>query len=97
MDNSTAMDYQEIINNRADKAHGTVMALTVVLIFPLGALSRVMLHRVMSPRSLLHFHIGCQIFGMALLLAGFGLGVWTAILHGEVLFGELPPFRTTSN
>jgi protein-S-isoprenylcysteine O-methyltransferase Ste14 len=97
MEHALISEHARMVKHTADKAHGTVMGVTVVLIFPLGVLSRVMLHRVMSPRALLHFHIGCQMLGLALLLAGFGLGVWTAILHKEVLWRAPPPPSSTSS
>jgi hypothetical protein len=80
-------DASEDTKNLADKLHGTVMGLTVVLIFPFGAMSRLMLRHVLSPRSLLLLHVGCQLLGLAMLLTGVGLGAWTAVLHQEVCNG----------
>jgi hypothetical protein len=67
------------------------MGLTVVLIFPLGSMSWKILDHVFSPRSLLWIHVGCQVVGLTMLITGFGVGVWVAILHAEVnlLFFEL--------
>ena len=71
------------LKDLSDKVHGIIMGVTVVLIFPLGAMSWKLLNRVFSPRSLLWIHVGCQVVGLALLITGFGLGVWVAILHSE--------------
>ncbi|KAH8821368.1 hypothetical protein F5884DRAFT_894148 [Xylogone sp. PMI_703] len=68
----------------SDKAHGIVMGLAMVVFFPLGAMSWKLLGRVCSGRTLLWIHIICQTIGFMLLIAGFGLGVWVAILHDEV-------------
>jgi hypothetical protein len=72
------------LKNTSDKVHGIIMSVTVVLIFPLGAMSGKLLNRVFSPRSLLWIHVGCQVLGLTLLVTGFGVGVWVAILHTEV-------------
>ena len=60
------------------------MGLTVVLIFPVGAMSWKLFDRIFGPRILLLIHIAFQILGLALLVTGFGLGVWVAVLHDEV-------------
>jgi len=78
------MDPSKARGHLADKLHGTIMGLTVVLIFPLGAMSRILLHNVLSSRNLLRVHVGCQLLGLAMLLTGLGLGAWTAVLHQEV-------------
>ena len=80
----TVQRVMDIRNDLADKAHGTIMGLTVVLIFPLGAMSRVVFYNVLSSRNLLRVHVGCQVLGLAMLLTGLGLGAWTAVLHDEV-------------
>jgi hypothetical protein len=74
------------VKNIADKAHGTIMGLTVVLIFPVGAMSWKVFDRAFSGRTLLWIHICLESLGFVLLLTGFGLGVWNAIVHAEVCF-----------
>jgi Eukaryotic cytochrome b561 len=68
--------------NNADIAHGTAMGIAVVLVLPIGT----MITRLPGPHRRLgvRIHVFCQLFGMLLLLAGFGMGVWTSIIHTEV-------------
>lgn len=82
--------YSSTIKHLSDVVHGTIMGLAVIVIFPFGIMSWKLLGHVLSPRWLLRVHVGCQILGMALLITGFGTGVWVAILHAEVRF--LPEF-----
>jgi hypothetical protein len=76
--------YPSYLKHNSDKVHGIIMGLTVTLIFPLGAMSKKLLDRVLRPRVLFWTHVVCQTFGLALLITGFGVGVWVAILHDEV-------------
>jgi len=57
-----------------DKAHGTIMGTTVVLLFPLGAIFMRLGGKAWS-------HGLFQIFNLCLLLAGFGLGIKLAKLR----------------
>lgn len=68
----------------SDKVHGVIMGLTVVLIFPVGAMSWKLFDSIFGQRTLLWIHIVYQILGLALLVTGFGLGAWVAVLHDEV-------------
>ncbi len=89
-----AKAYPKKLKHISDKAHGVIMGLTVVVILPLGALSWRILGRICRPRILLWIHMCCQILGLAMLVTGFGLGIWVAVLHDEVcdrdfLFDEI--------
>lgn len=55
-------------------AHGALMGVAFVALFPLGAIAV----RVLSFRGLIWFHAATQIFAYTLALAGMGLGVWIA-------------------
>lgn len=79
-----AHHYPSSTRHLADKTHGVIMAVTVTLIFPLGALIWRLLPGVLASRTLLRMHFTCQVLGLAMLLAGFGLGFWNAITHHEV-------------
>jgi hypothetical protein len=81
-----AGSYPDAIQQVSDKAHGMIMALTVTLILPLGALSWRLLGSVVPTRMLLWIHICCQVLGLAMLVTGFGCGVWAAITHDEVSY-----------
>jgi hypothetical protein len=76
--------YSKEVKHMSDKLHGIIMGLTVVVIFPLGAMSGKLFNRIFSQRTLFWAHICCQTLGLAMLITGFGLGVWVAILHNEV-------------
>lgn len=75
--------------NNADISHGVLMGIATVLVFPIGGL----IARLSKSRYTFWIHVGCQLFGLALLLAGFGTGIWTAIIHQEVGFLQLLPFE----
>lgn len=68
----------------SDKVHGIAMGVAVILIFPLGSICWKVLDRLVSPRSLLKIHVFCQILGLGLFIAGFGVGVWVCVIHKEV-------------
>ncbi|KAI9846772.1 MAG: hypothetical protein M1837_003621 [Sclerophora amabilis] len=55
-------------------AHGVLMALAFVLLFPLGALTI----RILRSRRLVWIHGGAQLFAFSIAIAGFGMGVWIA-------------------
>lgn len=65
-----------------DKAHGVIMGLTVVLLFPLGALSMRIFGRPW-------LHATLQIFSFILLIVGLGLGIELAHLK-SASFGGAP-------
>ena len=71
-----ASDGDVAIANRAIIAHGTIMAFTFVIVFPLGAL----LIRVSSVKGLVWMHAAVQGFGYILALSGLGLGIYIAIV-----------------
>lgn len=79
-----ARDYPVAVRNISDKAHGIIMALAVILILPLGGLSWRFLGSVVSTKSLLWIHVCCQGLGLAMLVTGFGCGIWAAVTHNEV-------------
>ncbi|KAI9788264.1 MAG: hypothetical protein M1816_007030 [Peltula sp. TS41687] len=59
---------------RVIEAHGVVLGLAFVVLFPLGAL----LMRVLSFRGLVWVHAGTQVLTYSLAIAGLGMGVWIA-------------------
>lgn len=63
------------IAGRAKIAHGTIMGLTFVIIYPLGAI----LIRLLSFSGLVWVHAATQIFAYILALTGLGLGVYIAL------------------
>jgi hypothetical protein len=68
----------------SDKVHGILMGITVILIFPFGSICWRLLDRLVSGRTLFKIHICCQLLGLAMLVAGFGVGVWVCVIHNEV-------------
>jgi hypothetical protein len=66
--------------NRAHMAHAVVISLAVVVLLPMGAI----ILRVVPSRMAVQLHWIFQLFSMAVLLTGFGLGVWLSWLHNEV-------------
>jgi hypothetical protein len=57
---------------RARIAHGVLMSLAVILFFPIGGI----LVRVLRNPMTVKLHILCQLLGLSVLVAGFGLGLW---------------------
>lgn len=55
-------------------AHGVIMAVTVVLLLPCGALAM----RLLGFAGLVWFHAGFQVLSLFLFTAGFGIGVYMA-------------------
>ncbi|RMJ25535.1 integral membrane protein [Aspergillus sp. HF37] len=53
------------------RAHGTVMGIAVVLMFPFGALTM----RLLQVRGVMWLHMAWQVVSLLLLTAGFGMGV----------------------
>ncbi|KIX95487.1 uncharacterized protein Z520_08607 [Fonsecaea multimorphosa CBS 102226] len=70
--------------HRSDKVHGIIMGTTVIIIFPFASISWRLLDRLVSGRTLFRIHVCCQLLGLAMLITGFGLGVWVCIIHDEV-------------
>lgn len=58
--------------NRGRIAHGVLMSLAVIVFFPLGGV----LIRILKNPSTVKIHVALQIIGLAVLIAGFGLGLW---------------------
>lgn len=56
-------------------AHATLMAITFVLLFPLGAMAM----RLLSFRGLVWAHAGWMIFAYCAAIAGLGMGIWVAL------------------
>lgn len=76
---------QAYINNIIvfQKAHGIIMGVTVVLLFPIGALSM----RLFGNARL---HMALQTFSLICLIAGFGLGINLAKITFQVRRIPLP-------
>jgi len=72
--------YPEYIGADADIVHGVLMGIAIVLFFPIGAI----ITRLSKSRHMMWIHVGCQISGLIVFLAGFGAGVWTIIVHDEI-------------
>lgn len=83
--------YPAVEKHTSDKVHGTIMALTVAVIFPFGALSWHLFAGVLSTRTILYIHGLCQALGLGMLISGFGVAVWVAITHAEV--SSFPLYR----
>ena len=66
--------------SRASLAHGVIMGLVFVILFPLGAISR----RLPGVKGLLWVHVETQLFAYTMAVAGMGLGIWLAINLYEV-------------
>ena len=60
---------------RTRKAHGIIMGIAFVLVYPLGAI----LIRLLSFSGLVWVHAATQIFAYMLALTGLGLGVYIAL------------------
>lgn len=70
---------------RVQTAHAVLMSLAVVFWFPLG----VILLRLLKVKNTVRWHAIWQSFGLVLLIAGFGLGIWISKKAGVCL----NPFR----
>jgi hypothetical protein len=57
--------------NRARIAHGVLMSLAIIVFFPMGGF----LVRLLSSPRTVRIHMLCQIIGLGILVAGFGLGL----------------------
>lgn len=75
--------------HQAVLAHGSLMGLAFVAVFPFGAIAM----RVLSFRGLIWFHAATQFFGYTLALAGMGLGVWIATKPDYIVRSFLLSFR----
>ncbi|OAP60485.1 hypothetical protein AYL99_05487 [Fonsecaea erecta] len=74
--------------HRSDKVHGIIMGVTVIIIFPFASISWRLLDRLVSGKTLFRIHVACQVLGLAMLIVGFGIGVWVCIIHKEVYNDE---------
>ena len=61
--------------NRIRKAHGAIMSLAFVIVYPLGAI----LIRLFSFSGLIWVHAATQIFAYMMAVTGLGLGVYIAL------------------
>jgi hypothetical protein len=64
----------QVVLKRYKLAHGVLMGVPAVILFPLGAISM----RLFSFPGLVYLHAGIQMLGLCLVIAGFGIGVWFA-------------------
>lgn len=80
-------DQSSELVDRVTKAHGVVMGLAFVVLFPLGAL----LMRLFSFRGLVWVHAGNQILTYSLAIAGLGMGIWIANETSQVCIATLNP------
>lgn len=85
-DNMPGMRGTEAERNRAHIAHGTVISIAIVLLFPIGG----MITRQSHFKHRIWLHAAWQMFSMLVLITGFALGVWLSILHNEVSFASPP-------
>jgi hypothetical protein len=76
-----ANKYPKFVRHDADIAHGVLMGIAIVLFFPIGAI----ITRLSRSRHMIWIHVGCQISGLIIFLGGFGTGIWTSIVHDEVI------------
>ncbi|KIW85421.1 hypothetical protein Z517_00811 [Fonsecaea pedrosoi CBS 271.37] len=74
--------------HRSDKVHGIVMGVTVIILFPFASISWRLLDRLVGGRTLFKIHVCSQLLALAMLIVGFGTGVWVCILHNEVYNDE---------
>ncbi|KAK4996068.1 hypothetical protein LTR66_004237 [Elasticomyces elasticus] len=71
----------EAKQQRIVMAHGICMGLAFAVLFPFGSI----ILRAFSFRNLVWVHGGWQTFVYCIALAGFGLGVWLAVLEDQLL------------
>jgi hypothetical protein len=83
------LTHAKILKNDADIAHGVLMGIAVILVFPTGAI----ITRLSKSRHVFWIHVGLQISGLVLLLGGFATGIWTSIIHNEVNANLVCPGR----
>ena len=74
--NGSNSNRDELKVNRVITAYGTIMGISFVIIFPLGAL----LIRLCSFRGLVRVHAGLQIFGYTIAMGVLGLRVYIALV-----------------
>lgn len=68
------------LRKNAHIAHGVLMSIAVVLIFPIGAV----MIRLFSFPSLVKWHAVLQSVGLLVLIIGYGMGAWLGYLMNEV-------------
>lgn len=61
-------------------AHGLIMAIAFVILYPTGAL----IIRLLNVRGTLWIHAAWQVFAYLCVLAGLGMGAWIATNGDEV-------------
>ena len=66
--------------NKARIAHGVLASLAVILFFPVGAIFL----RLYTGKNVVRYHYIWQLFGLAILISGFGLGIWLEMQIDEV-------------
>ena len=90
-DQSPAMMAKKQKAHRVLIAHGVIMSLAWVVVFPLGAI----IIRLFSFSNLVWVHAGIQAVGYMMAIAGLGLGAWvgTAVEEYEVSRIHSPPSR----
>ena len=62
-------------------AHGFIMAFAFVVLFPVGALMR---HLTIIPKVIPVVHVPIQLFALAMVITGLGLGVFLALNLGAI-------------
>lgn len=62
------------------KAHGTLMGLTFVIVFPLGTF----IIRSFRTRNMIWFHSACQVVGWGMMLGGLAMGIKMASILDRV-------------
>lgn len=72
---SSDLENQFKVAHRVKIAHGIIMGIAFVIVYPLGAI----LIRLLSFSGLIWVHAGTQIFAYVLASTGLGLGVWIAL------------------
>jgi len=59
-------------------AHGFLMAIAFLILFPFGALTI----RLLSFKGFVWIHAGLQLFAYAVAITGMGIGIWLAVTEG---------------
>lgn len=70
----------------AQTAHAVFMCLAFLLVFPLGAITLRLVRRAMV-------HAVVQVFGLGLVVIGFGLGIYASKLYNKVSLSRHPRLR----
>jgi Eukaryotic cytochrome b561 len=74
--------------NHYFSAHGILMSVAILVLFPIGSISM----RLLSFRGLVWMHAGIQSIALCVVIAAFGIGIWAAMTmkdsYGEDLWKE---------